>query len=104
MNLGTLPEEEYKISGEVEVFPTTEEMAGGWYYLGLPKKYTKQFAPFAERGLVAASFTLGDTSWDSSLLPKGDGTLFIALSKKVRQAESVSEGDKVSISFRLRER
>lgn len=95
-----LSEEIFIINGKVEIFP----QQGGWYYVGLPKKYTEIFKNQADRGLVAVKITLGDTTWDSSIMPKGDGTLFIALSKKVRQAEGVKLGDQIKLEFVLRER
>ena len=60
--------------------------------------------PMAVRGLVPITVTLGNTTWDTSLMPKGDGTHFIALNAKVRNSEGVAVGDRVKLSFRLRRR
>ncbi|MGJ3238181.1 MAG: DUF1905 domain-containing protein [Anaerolineae bacterium] len=59
---------------------------------------------YADRGLVAIIATMGGTSWDASLLPKGDGTLFIALPARVRKREQIQLGDSIIMSFVLRER
>ncbi len=52
-------------------------------------------------GLVPATITLGKTTWKKSLLPFGDGTLFIALNEKVRKAEKVNLGDTLTISYKI---
>jgi Domain of unknown function (DUF1905) len=60
--------------------------------------------PYANRGLVPITAQIRNTTWQTSLLPMGDGTHFIALSAKVRKAEDVQVGGKVSVTFRLRRR
>lgn len=88
----------YKVSVVVKLFP----QKGGWHYISVPKRITKDLSIFADRGLIPVSVTIGKTTWNSSLLPMGDGTHFIALSAKVRKAESISIGDKVEASFIVR--
>ena len=88
------------INGKIELFP----QQGGWHYVKAPEDITNQLNQFADRGLIAITATLGKTQWQTSLLPFGDDTHFIALSKKVRQSERVSLGDKIKITFSLRER
>jgi hypothetical protein len=95
-----IKKEIFKISGKVEIFP----QQGGWYYIRVPKKYTNLTKDFTDRGLVAISVTLGKTVWNTSLLPYGDETHFIALSAKVRKAEKVELEDKINLSFQLRDR
>ncbi len=90
----------FELKGTVEVFP----QQGGWYFIRVPRKYTELTKDLADRGLVAITATVGKTSWITSLLPFGDGTQFIALSAKIRQAEEINLGNKISISFQLRER
>lgn len=91
---------EYVVTGDVELFP----QEGGWYYLAVPTAISEELADFADRGLVAIRATIGETSWDTSLLPKGDGTQFIALKASVRQAARVDVGDRVTVRFQLRSR
>lgn len=86
--------------GVVQIFP----QENGWHYVQLPPKYTEITKDFADRGLVPVTIKLGDTSWDASLLPKGDGTLFIPLNAKVRKKENVSIGDRIKIDFQVRKR
>lgn len=40
---------------------------------------------------------MGGTRWRASLLPKGDGTKFLALKAEVRKAENLEEGDEVTV-------
>ena len=90
----------FPVSGTVEIFPVENP----WVYVRIPKNYTKDLKDFADRGLVAVTATLGKSTWNTSLLPYGDGTQFIALNAKVRKAENVKIGSKITLSFQLRER
>lgn len=93
-------EETFTISGEVTLFP----QKGGWHYLSVPEDYTEMTQAYADRGLVAITATVGETSWDTSLLPKGDGTLFIPLSADIRKREKIELGDTITLAFILRQR
>lgn len=90
----------YKITGEVEQFPQN----AGWYYVRVPVTITEELEHLADRGLVAVRTTVGDTSWDTSLLPMGDATKFIALNARVRSSNHLQLGDLVTVSFSLRTR
>ena len=46
--------------------------------------------------------TVGATTWDTSLMPMGDETLFLALPAPVRRAEDLDDGDAVSARVRPR--
>ena len=52
--------------------------------------------------LIPITATLGKTTWDTCLAPKGDGTQFIPLKIKVRKDENIKVGDKIKLSFTLR--
>lgn len=80
------------------------ERQGGWYYVPAPDKLVTPLLPKAERGLIAITATLNDTVWSTSLLPMGDGTHFIALSKKMLNKYSLHVGDEVRVSFVSRQR
>jgi hypothetical protein len=90
----------FPIDGRVEIFPQD----GGWTYVRVAREHSEVTRELADRGLVAVKATVGQTTWDTSLLPMGDGTHFIALNKKVRDAEGICVGDRVSGSFVLRTR
>lgn len=91
---------DFGVTGRVEIFP----QQGGWVYVRVPKEYTEITKGLADRGLVAITATLGKTTWNTSLLPMGDGTHFIALNARVRKAENIQVGDTINLSFRLRTR
>jgi hypothetical protein len=90
--------EKYNTKGEVELFP----QKGGWYYIRIPLSITKNLLYRANRGVIAIKARVGETKWDTSLLPMGDGTHFIALSAKVRKKENIDVGKTISIFFDLR--
>lgn len=89
---------EFSEDAVVKLFP----QKGGWFYLALPKIYTEMTKEFANRGLVPVTIMIGQTTWQSSLLPMGNGTLFIALNYKVRKRENLKKGDRVRVLFSLR--
>jgi hypothetical protein len=90
----------FQVKGRVEIFPVKNP----WVYIGVPEKYSKILKTFAERGLIAIRVTLGKSSWDTSLMPMGNGTHFIPLNAKIRKVERIKIGDIISLSFVLRER
>lgn len=89
---------EYKVEGVVELF----EMKGGWFYIRIPKEITEEVQYRAVRGLVPINARIGKTSWDTSLLPMGDGTHFIALKAQVRKKEHLAQGSKTEVLFNVR--
>jgi hypothetical protein len=84
----------------VELF----EREMGWHYVCVPTELSKPLEHLADRGLIAVSAKVGNSSWPTSLLPMGDGTHFIALPAKVRNKEKLSRGMVVKISFETRTR
>lgn len=87
----------FKTEGKVKIF----SQKGGWVYLPIQQTYVDLKIKKPKWGLVPASITIGRTTWKKSLLPFGDGTLFIALNEKVRKAENIKVGDTVIVSFTL---
>ncbi len=90
----------YKVSGNAKIFPVQNP----WIYVGVPKTYTRLFKNLMDRGLVPIKIVIGKSVWNSSLLPKGDGTHFIALPAKIRKAEKIKLGSNIKLKFYLRER
>jgi hypothetical protein len=76
----------------------------GWHYVSVPMDLSKPLQHLADRGLIAVTAKIGNSSWPTSLLPMGDGTHFIALPVKVRKKEMLSLGMTVEISFETRAR
>lgn len=76
----------------------------GWHYVSVPMELSKPFEYLADRGLIAVTAKVGNSSWPTSLLPMGDGTHFIALPAKVRSKEKLFLGAEVEVSFETRAR
>jgi Domain of unknown function (DUF1905) len=91
---------EFRVTGKVEMFPVDNP----WIYVNVPQEHTEATRHLADRGLVAITATLGSSEWNTSLMPKGDGTQFIPLPAKIRKAENIEIGDHTNISFVLRKR
>ena len=85
---------------EIKLF----EREMGWHYVSVPSEISKPLECLADRGLVAVTAKVGNSSWPTSLLPMGDGTHFIALPAKVRPKEKLSLGMEVEVSFETRMR
>ena len=85
---------------KVELF----EREKGWYYVSVPTELSKPLEYLADRGLIAVTAKVGNTSWSTSLLPMGDGTHFLALPAKVRSKEKLLLGAAVEIYFKTRVR
>ena len=81
------------------------EMPGGWHYVPVPTELSVPLEFLAINfGFIAITATVGNSSWPTSLLPKGDGTHFIALPAKVRTKEKLYYGDEIEVSFEPRMR
>lgn len=90
----------YTFEADVELFPQDK----GWFYVKVPLAMTRPLQRLADRGVIAVSATVGDSEWNTSLLPMGDGAHFIALPAKVRTRNNIEIGDRLSVAFALRER
>jgi hypothetical protein len=84
----------FSVTAAVKKFP----QKGGWVYVPITQTY-KDFGGKPKWGLVPATITIGNTTWKKSLLPFGDGTLFIALNEKVRKAEKITVGNVITVTF-----
>ncbi|MDR2611487.1 MAG: DUF1905 domain-containing protein [Deltaproteobacteria bacterium] len=96
----TAHEEANSFRGVVGLFPQER----GWHFVRVPPELGDPLQSHADRCLVAVSAALGRQTWDTSLLPMGDGTVFIALPAKVRNREGINAGDTMAVTFSLRER
>ena len=86
--------------GKVDLF----EREKGWHYVSVPTELSKPLEHLADRGLIAITARVRNSSWPTSLLPMGDGTHLIALPAKVRNKEKLSLGDELELSFETRTR
>ncbi len=80
------------------------EREKGWYYVSVPMELSQPLEYLADRGLIAVTVKVGQSSWQTSLLPMGNGTHFIALPAKVRSKENLSIDSEIEISFKMRTR
>lgn len=88
----------FSVTATVKRFP----QAGGWVYLPIPQTYADLgFTTPPKWGLVPVTITIGKTTWQKSLLPYGDGSLFIVLNQNVRKTEDISVGDTITATFTL---
>ncbi len=90
----------FPVEAIVQIFP----MENPWIYVSVPRECTEIFAGFMDRGLLPITVTLGKSTWNTSLMPKGDGTHFIPLSATIRKAERVGVGDTIKLLFVPRNR
>ena len=82
----------------VQKFPGS----GGWVYVAVPKKYTKELNKRRRAwGMYPITAHVGKTSWKTKLMMKKGGDFFVALKTSLREKENISKGDTVAISFRL---
>jgi len=90
-----------EVNGRIKRFPGQY----GWHYVELDDKLSNDLRPLLSNlwpALLKAEFTINSTVWLSSIMPIKDGPLFIALPAKVRKAEDIDVGDKITISFELK--
>ena len=90
-----------KFTGTVEIF---DKPNMPWWYVRVPTTKSAPYESLSDRGLIAITATVGKNSWPTSLMPYGDRTHFIALPAKVRKANAINLGDKITIHFEPRER
>ena len=102
-NIDCGEEMENTFTGKIERF----DMQGGWHFVPVPTEISKplEFARYTNQfGYIAVTAKVGNTSWQTSLLPKGDGTHFLALPAKVRTKEKLTLGNEVTVWFETREK
>ena len=91
-------DETFSFIGTVEIFP----QKGGWHFIRVPKSMTETLLHKADRGVIAITATVRESTWDTSLLPMGDGTHFIALNAKIRKREHIEPGTRIEVVFHSR--
>ncbi len=90
---------------ERQVFEAKLEMDkdGTWWYIHVPKKIRDAFKQYEKRGITPVNVTIGNTTWEGSMLPWADGSAQISVNKKIRNKEGLELGDTllVNVSPRL---
>ncbi|MPY77360.1 MAG: DUF1905 domain-containing protein [Actinophytocola sp.] len=86
---------QWTFTGEIERFPGP----GGWYHVDVPADISDEF----ERdGFIPVIAEVGVSQWETSVMPKGDGTRFVAIKAAIRKANNLDEGDQVTVIIRRR--
>ena len=76
--------------------------SGGWVYVAVPKKYTKDLKQRRRAwGMYPITVYVGKTSWKTKLMMKKGGDFFVALKATIRNKEQINVGDRITISFKL---
>jgi len=72
----------FTISGKVLKFPGK----GGWHYIAVPKKYTKELQERRKAwGKFPIMVRVNKTSWKTKLMLKKGGDFFVAFNKEIRE-------------------
>lgn len=84
-------------------FTATLEKAqseGGWHYVRLTPEVCEQLREMSgKNGNVPVIMTIGKTSWPSTTMSMGEQQWFVAVKAEVRKAESIAEGDNVTVKI-----
>jgi Domain of unknown function (DUF1905) len=77
-----------------------------WYFVTIPAKPCRDLRAISGVvtygwGMIPVSVQIGKTAWKTSLFPK-DGRYIVPIKASVRKAESLAEGDDVTIRLDVR--
>jgi len=96
----------------VYTFQSTVAVMNGkkadYFYVALPSDITDHirfFTAHIQRGFKSLKVhaQIGQTGWDSSIFPSTrDNTFFLLLSKKIRDAETLTKGDRAQVTLQVR--
>jgi hypothetical protein len=72
-----------------------------WYFVTVPEEQCRDLKAMLEMvtygwGMIPATIQIGKTEWETSLFPK-DGRYIVPIKASVRKAESLEDGDKVTV-------
>lgn len=86
----------YTVRGEVRRF----DGPGGWFYVDVPAEIAGDFEQHF--GFVPVRAKIGNLAWETSLMPKRDGSKFLALKAAIRKAHHIVEGDEITVELSRR--
>ncbi|MPZ00581.1 MAG: DUF1905 domain-containing protein [Actinophytocola sp.] len=86
---------QWTFTGEIERF----DGPGGWYHVDVPGDIGDEFE---HDGFIPVIAEVGVSRWETSVMPKGDGTRFVAVKAAVRRANDLDEGDPITVTIRRR--
>ena len=95
----------YRFEAEIWLWHT--DGATSWHFVTLPQEAAEEIRFFARNrkgfGSLKVDVTIGGSHWSTSIFPDNtSGSFVLPLKKAVRVAESMTAGDRVSISLHVR--
>ena len=77
-----------------------------WYFVTVPPEQSKDLQAASSLvtygwGMIPVYARVGKTTWTTSLFPK-NGSYIVPIKAVVRKAESIAEGDGITVSLELR--
>ena len=89
----------FRIKGEVWRWPGD----GGWHFVNVDKKISGEIRKIFPKGFVKVVAKCGKSEWVTSLFPHNKPVSYLlCVSKKIRKAEGIFEGDRVSIEIKIK--
>jgi hypothetical protein len=76
-----------------------------FYFVKIPAKQSRDIKAVSKLvtygwGVIPVSVQIGETEWETSLFPKDDRYL-VPIKDKVRKAEKLEEGDKLTVKLEV---
>jgi Domain of unknown function (DUF1905) len=76
-----------------------------WYFVTVPAKQCRDIKAVSKLvtygwGVIPVKVQVGETTWKTSLFPK-DEAYIVPIRASVRKAESLEEGDKVTVQLEV---
>lgn len=77
-----------------------------WYFVTVPAEQSSNLKAILKLvtygwGMIPVNAQIGKTEWETSLFPK-DGSYIVPIKASVRKAESLEEGDEVTVRLEVR--
>ncbi|HEY0603152.1 MAG TPA: DUF1905 domain-containing protein [Herpetosiphonaceae bacterium] len=77
-----------------------------WYFVTVPEEQCRELKAISGMvtygwGMIPVQVRIGDSEWTTSLWPK-DGRYIVPIKSSVRKAETLAEGDDVTVQLDVR--
>jgi hypothetical protein len=76
-----------------------QDKDGTWWYVHVPKDIRADWKYLEKRGIIHVTATIGETSWQGSMLPWADGSAQITINSMIRAREHLVLGQKMTIQI-----
>lgn len=88
----------FKIKAQVWLYPGL----GGWHFITLDKKLSKEIHGKYKTGFVKVIATVGKTSWNTSLFPhKQSQAYLLCIKAQIRKKEGIFAGDEIRVTVQV---